>query len=83
MTTAKTTKSPTIFQLPEPLKSQDEKMTASKHLSITGGAHYPWLCISATPTPPSSVPTSTSPGFTGALTRRADTTAHGWPATGW
>ena len=40
MTTAKTPKSATIFQLPEPLKSQDEKMTASRHLSLTGGAHY-------------------------------------------
>ena len=40
MTTAKTPKSAPVFQLPEPLKSQDEKMTASKHLSLTGGAHY-------------------------------------------
>ena len=40
MTTAKTPKYPSDFQLPEPLKSQDEKMTASQHLSLTGGAHY-------------------------------------------
>ncbi len=39
MTTAKTPKFPPDFALPEPLKSQDEKMTASKHLSLTGGAH--------------------------------------------
>ena len=39
MTTAKTPKPPSNFQLPEPLKSQDEKMTASQHLSLTGGAH--------------------------------------------
>ena len=40
MTTAKT---PRVhepgFQLPEPEKSQDEKMTANRHLSLTGGAH--------------------------------------------
>ena len=40
MTTAKTPKYPSDFQLPEPPKSQDEKMTASQHLSLTGGAHY-------------------------------------------
>ena len=40
MTTAKTPKAPTGFTLPDPPKSQDEKMTASKHLSITGGAHF-------------------------------------------
>ena len=41
MTTAKTPKLPeTEFQLPEPEKTQDEKMTASRHLSLTGGAHY-------------------------------------------
>ena len=39
MTTAKTPKAPPDFTLPEPPKSQDEKMTASQHLSITGGAH--------------------------------------------
>ena len=39
MTTAKTPKAPPGFTLPEPPKSQDEKMTASKHLSVTGGAH--------------------------------------------
>ena len=41
MTTAKTPKLPaTEFQLPEPEKTQDEKMTAFRHLSLTGGAHY-------------------------------------------
>ena len=41
MTTAQTPKSPTdALQLPEPPKSQDEKMTASRHLSLTGGAHH-------------------------------------------
>ena len=40
MTTARTPKAPPDFTLPEPPKSQDEKMTASKHLSLTGGAHF-------------------------------------------
>ena len=40
MTTAKTPKAPPDFTLPDPPKSQDEKMTASKHLSLTGGAHF-------------------------------------------
>ena len=40
MTTAKTPLSPPSFELPDPPKSQDEKMTASQHLSLTGGAHY-------------------------------------------
>jgi len=40
MTTAKTPKAPPGFTLPEPPKSQDEKMTASRHLSLTGGAHF-------------------------------------------
>ena len=41
MTTAKTPKlQDDEFQLPEPEKTQDEKMTASRHLSLTGGAHY-------------------------------------------
>ena len=40
MTTAKTPKAPPGFTLPDPPKSQDEKMTASRHLSITGGAHF-------------------------------------------
>ena len=40
MTTVKTPKSPPAFQLPEPLKTQDEKMTASRHLSLTGNAHF-------------------------------------------
>ena len=39
MTTAKTPQSPAAFELPDPPKSQDEKMTASQHLSLTGGAH--------------------------------------------
>jgi len=39
MTTAKTPKFPPDFTLPDPPKSQDEKMTASQHLSLTGGAH--------------------------------------------
>ena len=41
MTTANTPKLPeTKFQLPEPEKTQDERMAASRHLSLTGGAHY-------------------------------------------
>ena len=40
MTTAKTPKFPPDFMLPDPPKSQDEKMTASQHLSLNGGAHY-------------------------------------------
>ena len=41
MTTAKTPKlQDAEFQLPEPEQTQDEKMTASRHLSLTGGAHY-------------------------------------------
>ena len=40
MTTARTPKAPPGFTLPDPPKSQDEKMTASKHLSLTGGAHF-------------------------------------------
>ena len=40
MTTAKTPKAPPDFILPEPPTSQDEKMTASRHLSLTGGAHF-------------------------------------------
>ena len=40
MTTAKTPKSPTIYQLPEPIKTPDERMTASRHLSLNGGAHF-------------------------------------------
>ena len=40
MTTAKTPKAPPNFRLPEPLKTQDEKMTASRHLSLTGNAHF-------------------------------------------
>ena len=40
MTTARTPKAPLGFALPDPPKSQDEKMTASKHLSLTGGAHF-------------------------------------------
>ena len=40
MTTAKTPKAPPGFTLPDPPKSQDEKMTASRHLSLTGGAHF-------------------------------------------
>ncbi len=40
MTTAKTPKASPGFTLPDPPKSQDEKMTASKHLSLTGGAHF-------------------------------------------
>ena len=41
MTAAKTPQqAPPDFTLPEPPKSQDEKMTASKHLSLTGGAHF-------------------------------------------
>ncbi|MCY4558017.1 MAG: Uma2 family endonuclease [Chloroflexi bacterium] len=40
MTTAKTPQSPPDFTLPDPPKTPDEKMTASKHLSITGSAHF-------------------------------------------
>ena len=40
MTTAKTPKTPTILPLPDPPKTQDEKMTASLHLSITGSAYH-------------------------------------------
>ncbi len=40
MTTAKTPKSPPPFQLPDPPKTPDEKMTAAQHLSITGSAHF-------------------------------------------
>ncbi len=40
MTTARIPKAPPHFTLPDPPKSQDEKMTASKHLSLTGGAHF-------------------------------------------
>ena len=40
MTTAKTPKAPPDFTLPDPPKSQDEKMTASRRLSLTGGAHF-------------------------------------------
>ena len=40
MTTAKTPKAPSTYQLPEPPKTPDERMTASRHLSITGSAHF-------------------------------------------
>ncbi len=40
MTTTQTPQSPPDFTLLDPHKSQDEKMTASKHLSLTGGAHF-------------------------------------------
>ena len=40
MTTAKTPKSTLAVRLPEPPKTQDEKMTASRHLSLTGNAHF-------------------------------------------
>jgi len=40
MTTARTPKAPPGFTLPDPPKSQDQQMTASKHLSVTGGAHF-------------------------------------------
>lgn len=40
MTTAKTPKAPPGFQLPDVPDVPDEKMTASQHLSLTGGAHY-------------------------------------------
>ena len=40
MTTAKTPKSTLAFRLPEPPRTQDEKMTASRHLSLTGNAHF-------------------------------------------
>ena len=39
MTTAKTPKSPPIIQLPDPPEIQDEKMTASQHLSLNGNAY--------------------------------------------
>lgn len=40
MTTAKTPKAPPDFQLPDVPDIPDEKMTASQHLSLTGGAHF-------------------------------------------
>ena len=40
MTTAKTPKAPPGFQLPDVPEIPDEKMTASQHLSLTGGAHF-------------------------------------------
>ena len=40
MTTAKTHIPPAAFPLPDPPKTPDEKMTASKHLSTTGSAHH-------------------------------------------
>ena len=40
MVTAKTPKYPPDFTLPDPPKSQDEKMTASRRLSLTGGANF-------------------------------------------
>ena len=40
MTTAKTQKSPPFFPLPDPPEIQDEKMTAARHLSLTGNALY-------------------------------------------
>ena len=40
MTTAKTPKAPSAYQLPEPPRTPDERMTASRHLSITGSAHF-------------------------------------------
>ena len=40
MATAKTAKDRPGFQLPEPPKTPDERMTASRHLSLTGGAHF-------------------------------------------
>lgn len=40
MTTAKTPKSPPFLPLPDPPEIPDEKMTAARHLSLTGNAHY-------------------------------------------
>ena len=40
MTTAKTQKSPPFFPLPDPPEIPDEKMTAARHLSLTGNAHH-------------------------------------------
>lgn len=40
MTTAKTPKISLGFQLPDVPEIPDEKMTASQHLSLTGGAHF-------------------------------------------
>ena len=40
MTTAKTPQSPPFFQLPDPPEIQDEKMTASQHLSLNGNAYH-------------------------------------------
>lgn len=47
MTTAKTPKSPSAFQLPDPPKTPDEKMTAAKHLASTGNAHHLALHLGA------------------------------------
>ena len=60
MTTAKTPKLPeTEFQLPEPEKTQDEKMTASA-TCLSPAAPTTWPSTSANSKPPSSAPTSTS-----------------------
>ncbi len=40
MTTAKTPKAPSNFRLPEPPRTQDEKATAARHLSLTGNAYF-------------------------------------------
>ena len=40
MTTAKTPKSLPFFPLPDPPEIQDEKMTAARHLTLPGNAHY-------------------------------------------
>ena len=40
MTTAKTPETPPFFQLPDPLEIQDEKLTASQHLSLNGNAYH-------------------------------------------
>ena len=40
MTTAKTQKSLPFFPLPDPPEIPDEKMTAARHLSLTGNAHH-------------------------------------------
>ena len=40
MTTAKSQKSPPFFPLPDPPEIQDEKMTAARHLTLPGNAHY-------------------------------------------
>ena len=40
MTTIKTTRSQSRFRLPDPPEREPDEMTSTKHLSMTGSAHY-------------------------------------------